>query len=177
MTANTASLMQSGLTNLVVFYHKVTAVVDKGRATDAICDLCKALDTGLQDILVSKLERHWFNGWTTGQTRNWLYGPTQSQQSEVWVETVRRGAPQGSVLGAALTPLSAARTVGPGHPQQVCQQHPGVRCSQHTAGRNVIHRDPDRLERWAHVNLMKFSKDKCKVLHLGQHNPKNRMGR
>ncbi|KAJ7413829.1 rna-directed dna polymerase from mobile element jockey-like [Willisornis vidua] len=32
----------------------------------------------------------------------------------------------------------------------------------------------DRLERGVHVNLMKFNKVKCKILHLGQDNPKHR---
>ena len=87
-----------------------------------IClDLCKTFDTVLHGILVIKLERNGFHGWTTRCIRNWLDDYTHRVAFSVsmfkW-RPVMGNIPQGSVLGPTQrglpVPEGASRKTGDG---------------------------------------------------------------
>lgn len=87
---------KSCLVNLVVLYNGVAALVDSRRAMNAIYfDFSKTFDMVLYSILVAKLERYVFDGWTVWWIRNWLDDDVQRITINVQVQVRNKWCPLG----------------------------------------------------------------------------------
>jgi len=85
------------------------------------------------------------------------------------------GVPQGLVLGPALFNIFVG-DMDSGIECTLSKFANNIRVMQSTHWREGMQSRGTwtGLERWAHVNLKGFNKTKCKVLHMGQGNPKHK---
>ncbi|GAB0204716.1 cAMP-dependent protein kinase inhibitor alpha [Grus japonensis] len=107
------------------------------------------------DYLVDKELVGWSHPETSGSVSGW--------------RLVMSSVPLGSVFGSVLFNIFINDIVGSSAPSANLQMTlSGV--VDMPEGQDAIQRDLDKLEKWACVNLMRFNKARCKVLHLGMGN-------
>ncbi|CAM4578709.1 unnamed protein product [Lepidochelys olivacea] len=158
--------------NLIAFFDRVTNLVDRWEVVDVVyLDFSKAFDTVSHDLFINKLRKYNLDGATIRWMHNWLENHSQRVViigSQSYWKGIMSGIPQGLVLGPVLFNIFM-NDLDSTLIKFADDTKLGVVASA-LEDRIKIQNDLDKLEKWSEVNMMKFNKNKCKVLHLGGNN-------
>ncbi|CAM4589481.1 unnamed protein product [Caretta caretta] len=168
---------KSCLTNLLEFFEGVNKHADKGDPVDIVyLDFQKAFDKVPHQRLLHKVSYHGIRGKVLSWIGNWLKdrkqrGGINGQFSE-WRE-VNSGVPQGSVLGPILFNIFIhdLEKVVNSEVAKFADDTKVLKIVKSRADCEELQKDLSKLGDGATKLQMKFNVDKCKVMHIGKHNP------
>lgn len=170
---------RSCLTNLLLFFKKVIEIYDSKSPVDIIyLDFQKAFDKVPHNRLISKLHSIGIRGQLKNWIKSWLTNRRQrvvlNGASSPWGD-VTSGVPQGSVLGPVLFIIfinDLDKNVLSNISKFADDTKIGGK-AQNDFDAQQIQLDLNKVAAWSEKWQMKFNVDKCKVMHIGHHNPKH----
>ncbi len=173
---------KSCATNLIIFMDKLTEIVDKGSKADVFyLDFSKAFDKVSHQKLLIKLESKGVGGEVLAWIKNWLTNRTQKVKVGTALsgeENVESGIPQGTVLGPPLFIIyiddldEATKEL-----DLLLKFADDTKGVQEIKTEEDIHKLQDTLDAlvaWANKWAMSFNVKKCKILHIGNNNPRHK---
>ena len=173
---------KSCATNLIVFMDKLTKILDKNSKADIFyLDFAKAFDKVAHGRLMIKLESKgvggevlaWIRDWLTNRKQRVKVGKSSSGEAEV-----RSGIPQGTVLGPPLFIIYIddidEATYELDLLLKFADNTKGVQEINSEDDNKKLQKTLDGLVAWANKWAMSFNVNKCKILHIGNNNPKHK---
>ncbi|CAM4577882.1 unnamed protein product [Lepidochelys olivacea] len=168
---------KSCLTNLLEFFEGINKHMDQGDPVGIVnLDFQKAFEKFPHKSLLCKISCHGIRGKVRSWIGNWLKDRKQrvginGQFSEC--REVNSGVPQGSVLGPVLFNIFI-NDLEKGVNSEVAKfadETELLKIVKTQADCEELQKDLSKLSDWATKWQMKFNVDKCKVMHIGKHNP------
>ena len=171
---------RSCLTNLLEFFHDMFSMYDKSRAIDILyLDFQKAFDKVPHKRLMAKVRSHGIIGEVADWIEDWLTGRKQrvviNGSASPWRD-VTSGVPQGSVLGPLLF-IIYINDLDQGLLSRISKFADDTKVGINAKDVSEIKQGQDDLKKigkWSQDWQMPFNLEKCKVMHVGQGNSKER---
>ena len=180
---------RSCLTNLLETLEAWTQIIEEGDGIDvAYLDFRKAFDLVSHKHLIFKMSKYGINGPILDWVKDFLSDRTQRVVIRGTASTslgVTSGVPQGSVLGPVLflifindlplkvlSPLSLFADDSKIFTRIVDKENEAK--IHENSGKDVLQQDLYNVLEWAKKWKMEFNVDKCKILHIGNNNPKHK---
>ena len=174
---------RSCLTNLLEYMERLSDLVDQGHAVDVVyLDFAKAFDKVPHARLSTVLAAHGIGGDVLSWVQEWLSGRTQrvvlNGKTSTWLP-VTSGVPQGSVLGPTLfvvfiNPIDLVLENLTGFLSKFADDTKVGSKVDSKEDCEVMQVILNYLTDWADKWQMTFNADKCKVIHFGKNNPRQK---
>ena len=169
------------ITQLLVTINDWMIELDNDNIVDAAyMDFRKAFDTVPHQRLITKLKSYnikgpilnWIVSFLTGRTQYVKINNATSNNHKV-----TSGVPQGSVLGPTLFIYFINDLPNINHDSNIkifADDTKAYNCIKNQDDVENLQKVIDEMFLWTQKWLLKFNKDKCKILHIGKKNPKNK---